>query len=171
MDISSIINVLSNLFNTNNNQNNNSNNNIINASAENITQQNNLHSNNVNEYRQIDNSHNFPPMFNNDAKQVKTTSFDMPLYPQANSPTQQNQQINSTNTSNIIANILSNPDTLNLIKQILPLLSNNKSNGSGNILSNLLSNFTKKSNNSPLIKKENEQEDFDIDSYIKIDDS
>ena len=175
MELSNLINMVGKLFSNQNSTINNINSNQTQQQATTQkTQNNNNNNNNNNNYRIIDNSHNYPPMFEDDVKKVNTASFNMPIYPEANQNINvhtNNSTSNSTpNFQDLIKGFLSNPEALNIIKQIIPILQTNTSSNGTNILSNLFSSFTKKSNNTTNISDTKEENSFDIDDYIKIDD-
>ena len=89
--------------------------------------------------------------------------------PQVQNLTNNNSNTNAFNLQNIITSIMQNPEALNLIKQVLPALSSNNGRG-GNLLTNLLGGFNKKTPSTAEVNVDNNQE-FDIDSFIKIDDT
>ena len=165
--------------NNNYNQNNFSNNNTY------TNQQCNIETKDYNNYP------NFPPPLETKTKIQNTTNIKntYDLFPQAipqteytNNYNNQNNNFNnnnynqnnnySSNIKNPLSQILSNPETLNMIKQILPLFQQSSSGGNQNFLSNILGGFKKNNNikesNTYLSEKEQK---IDIDKLIKIDDA
>ena len=145
MDISSIISLLSKLF-TNTNSN-------TQPSYQAPQQQ---------EANKVVNASSYPQPFNTTKQEQNLTN--MPIYPQSEQVVVK-QEINQSPINNITS-ILSNPEAINLIKQIIPLLT---SSNNGNLLSNLFTSGSKKNVPENSVTQANSDE-FDIDSYIKIDD-
>ncbi len=146
MDISSIISLLSKLF-TNTNSN-------TQPSYQAPPQQQ--------EANKVVNASSYPQPFNTTKQEQNLTN--MPIYPQSEQVVVK-QEINQSPINNITS-ILSNPEAINLIKQIIPLLT---SSNNGNLLSNLFTSGSKKNVPENSVAQANSDE-FDIDSYIKIDD-
>lgn len=199
MDLNEILKLFANLFN-NQNQNNNLNFKDFNKqtnlehNSNNTNQEKHEHSTNEFNNNQTQNPYiNFPPPLNEKINNQKVNAnyyqAQNNIYPQNYSNEQSNNLSFNTNTppqkqqenpsqpfniQNLLSNFLSNPDSLKLIQQFLPLLQNQNSSNNGNILSNLLSGFKKNKNQSSqaitLSENQENDNDLDIDKLIRIDD-
>ena len=170
MDLSSILSMINSLFNNQQTSNTEPIDNKVSNNAKNdFLDTRNYQQNN---YSNSTYTNNILPHFEIDKKTVSSSSFDKPIYPQAQQ-NEENQIVTTNNNANnithILSNFLSNPQAINIIKQLLPKL--NLSTKNDNILNNIFSAFNKSKTNTNSQDKEDTQDFFDINEYIKIDDS
>lgn len=185
MNLEDIIKMASNFLGTNKKNTSNSNGN---------QSQNNAHYTNNNSTYEQNQNPNFPPPLRSTKTKIQSQNdyANYSIYPQAMPEQNQNQEYNQTQFStppptpesntpqnhnsnniglqNILGQIFSNPEALNTIKQILPLIQNlgGSKGASTNILSSLFSSSKKESD---IKVTKSCEEDLDISKLIKIDDT
>lgn len=182
MNINDIINLFSQLLHPNNQTNNQNQSNNSNLSQSNNTQN---FQNQTTQHNYQPSQINFPPPLNQKveikdfASQGNYNQNYNSIYPNntiqesPNTTLNNTQQNNNFNLQNLISGLLSNPQSLNLIQQFLPLLSNQSTNEGNNLLGKLLggikTNKTFEKNLS--IEQKDSNSEIDIDKLIRIDDS